>query len=72
MRRIGILIAAFAAMVAGIEGLRTALAWWKGELAHIGWTDALLLGCLPLAAALWWRYLSIFGRKNPKCLSTDE
>ncbi|GAB4179634.1 MAG: hypothetical protein OHK0026_04540 [Rhodocyclaceae bacterium] len=72
MKRLAALAAAFAAMVAGIEGLRTAVAWWRGELATLGWYELLLLALLPVLLIAWWRFFSIFGRKNPKCLTRDE
>jgi hypothetical protein len=72
MRRIAAVALAFGAMVAAIEAIRVATAWWKGQLESIGAMEALLLAALPAVAWAWWRYYSIFGRKEPKCLLPEE
>ncbi|MCX8087601.1 MAG: hypothetical protein N3C63_11995 [Rhodocyclaceae bacterium] len=66
-----ILLLAFAGMVAAIEGLHTALAWWRGELAEPGVLDVLLIGALPVFLWLWWRHLSPFGRGRGQCLAAS-
>ena len=72
MKRIAAVALAFVAMVAGIEGIRVAAAWWKGELESIGVLDALLLAALPVVAWAWWKHFSIFGRKTPRCLLPED
>lgn len=60
MRQLVRLLAAFAFMVALIEAIRVAVAWWRGELAEPAVIDWLLLGALPLLGWIWWRYFSVF------------
>lgn len=67
-RRLLILLAAFAGMVAGIEGIRRAVDWWTGVLPVPTWIDYALIGCLPLIGWLWWRFASPFGRGRGRCL----
>lgn len=67
MKRTLLLAAGFAYLVLLVEGIRTAVAWWHGELAQPGWIDMALLALLPLLAWVWWRFLSPFGRDCPKC-----
>ena len=67
-RRFLTLLLAFAGMVVGIEGIRRAVDWWHGVLPAPTFLDYFLIGCLPLSAWLWWRYLSPFGKKRGKCL----
>lgn len=55
--------------VLAAEGLRVALAWWRGDEPP-GALGVLLVAALPLWALAWWR-LSIFGRKAPPCLLPD-
>jgi hypothetical protein len=68
VRRILILGLAFAAMVTGIEGLRRAVDWWRGNLPVPTSVDFALIACLPLIAWLWWRYASPFGKGRGQCL----
>lgn len=67
-RRFLTLLLAFAGMVAGIEGIRRAVAWWHGALPAPTLLDYILIGSLPLLAWLWWRHLSPFGRGRGQCL----
>jgi ABC-type Fe3+-siderophore transport system permease subunit len=62
-----LLAAGFTYMVLLIEAIRTAVAWWRGELAQADWSDIALITALPLLVWIWWRYLSPFGRDCPKC-----
>ncbi len=62
VKRIALLVAGFGYMVALIEAIRAAVAWWQGELAQPGWTDIALLAALPALVWVWWRYISPFGR----------
>lgn len=64
MRRALALLLGFAYMVLLIEGIRVAVAWWKGELADPGLVDGLLLASLPVLAWIWWRHFSVFGCKK--------
>lgn len=68
-RRFLILLGAFAAMVAGIEGLHRAVDWWRGVLPAPTLADFVLMGCLPLSVWLWWRYASPFARSRGQCLA---
>jgi hypothetical protein len=67
-RRFLTLLLAFAGMVVGIEGIRRAIDWWNGVLPAPTFLDYFLIGCLPLIAWLWWRYLSPFGKGRGQCL----
>ena len=67
-----LLAAGFAYLVLLVEGIRTAVAWWRGELPDPGWTDMMLMALLPLLAWVWWRHLSPFGRACPKCAIPPE
>lgn len=70
-RRFLILICAFATMVAGIEGVRRAVDWWRGVLPAPTFIDYALIACLPIVAWLWWRFASPFGKGRGQCLSAD-
>jgi ABC-type Fe3+-siderophore transport system permease subunit len=72
VKRIALLGAGFAWMVLLIEAIRSAVAWWQGELAQPGWIDIALVALLPLLAWIWWRYLSPFGRDCAKCVPPPE
>jgi hypothetical protein len=65
-RRFLTLLFAFAAMVLGIEGIRRVVDWTNGITPTP--LDFVLIGCLPLLAWLWWRYLSPFGKGRGQCL----
>lgn len=67
-RRFLTLLFAFAAMVLGIEGIRRAVDWWRGDLAAPTTIDFLLIGSLPLLGWLWWRYVSPFGKGRGRCI----
>jgi hypothetical protein len=67
-RKLLTLIFAFAAMALGIEGLRRAVDWWRGDLAAPTITDWALIMGLPLIIGLWWRYVSPFGKGRGQCL----
>jgi ABC-type Fe3+-siderophore transport system permease subunit len=72
VKRIALLGAAFAYMVLLIEAIRSAVAWWQGELAQSGWSDMALIALLPLLVWIWWRYISPFGREDcVKCLPPE-
>ena len=60
MRRAGLVLISFGYAVLLFEALRTATAWWQGELEEAGLTEYLLIAALPLLAWIWWRYLSMF------------
>lgn len=67
-RRFLTLLFAFAAMVLGIEGLRRAVDWWRGDLTAPTLLDVALMLSLPLLGWLWWRYVSPFGKGRGQCL----
>lgn len=70
-KRFLILLLAFAGMVLGIEGIRNAVAWWRGELpvpTPLEWGS---MAVLPLLGWLWWRYLSPFGQGRGQCLAAS-
>lgn len=67
-RRLLILALAFAAMVAGIEGIRRLNDWWHGVLPAPTFFDISLMAGLPIIGWLWWRYLSPFGKDRGRCL----
>ncbi len=66
------LLLAFAGMVAGIEGVRRAVAWWNGVLSEPTFLDWLLITSLPLIGWLWWRHLSPFGKNRGRCLEEPD
>lgn len=68
-RRFLTLLLAFAGMVLGIEGIQRLADWWNGNLSSPTLIDALLMAAVPLVAALWWRFLSPFGKKHGQCLA---
>lgn len=68
MKRFGGLLIAFGYAVLLFEALRTAMAWWNGELTEIGLEEILLVAALPLLAWIWWRQFSVFGRRRGACL----
>lgn len=70
-RRILILALAFAGMVLGIEGLRNAIAWWRGELPIPTLFEWVSMASLPLLGWLWWRHLSPFGPGRGRCLDAS-
>lgn len=59
MRRLALILAAFAYMVLLIEAVRAAVAWWRGEAA-LGALDYALIAALPLLAWVWFRHFSMF------------
>jgi hypothetical protein len=71
-RRILILLLAFAGMVLAIEGLRNAIAWWRGELPIPTLFEWASMASLPLLGWLWWRYLSPFGPGRGRCLDPSR
>lgn len=73
MRRLFLLLAAFAYMVLLIEAVRAAAAWWRGEAA-LGPLDFALIGLLPLLVWVWLRYFSVFRKDCAKgaCLLPEE
>lgn len=60
MKRAGLVLISFGYAVLLFEALRTATAWWQGELQEAGLTEYLLIAALPLLAWIWWRYFSMF------------
>lgn len=73
MRRLVLLLAAFAYMVLLIEAVRATVAWWRGEAA-LGPLDFALIGLLPLLVWVWLRYFSVFRKDCSKgaCLLPEE
>lgn len=71
-RRLLILALAFAGMVVGIEGLRTAVAWWRGALPTPSLLDLAAMAALPALVWLWWRHLSPFGKGRGQCLAAPR
>ena len=59
MRRLALILAAFAYMVLLIEAVRAAAALWRGEAALTAF-DYALVGALPLLGWIWFRYFSMF------------
>jgi hypothetical protein len=70
-RRLLILMLAFAGMVLGIEGIRAAIAWWRGVLPMPTFFEWVSMSSLPLLGWLWWRYLSPFGKRRGQCLDAS-
>lgn len=48
--------------------LRTAEAWWRGELPALSWLEWGQLVLLPTLGWVWWRHLSVF---RPDCTACD-
>lgn len=55
-----------------VGSLKVATGWWRGELLLENEANWLWLAMLPVCLAVWWRYFSIFGCKEPQCLLPDE
>jgi len=55
-----------------VAAVKVAAGWWHGELLLAEDFNWLWLVLLPLLLAVWWRYFSVFGCKEPGCLLPDE
>ena len=51
-----------------VASLKVAVGWWRGELSLADDGNWIWLVLLPVLLAVWWRYFSIFGCKEPNCL----
>lgn len=51
-----------------VASLKVAVGWWRGELSPADDGNWLWLVLFPVLLAVWWRYFSIFGCKEPNCL----
>lgn len=51
-----------------VASLKVAVGWWRGELSLADDGNWLWLVLFPVLLAVWWRYFSIFGCKEPNCL----
>lgn len=71
VKRLLVLLAAFALLVAGIESLRLIVAWWQAGRPPPGWQEIAAFVVLAVAAAAWWRF-SVFGCGRSNCLRPDE
>lgn len=73
MKRIVIgIILWFAGGMALLQGLVTAVRWWQGEIEAMTALDWLWLALLVPLLYVYLRYVSIFGCKQPTCLTPDE
>lgn len=73
MRRIVVgIILWFAGGMALLQGLVTAVRWWRGEIEVMTAADWLWLSLLPPLLYVYLRHVSIFGCKQPACLLPDE
>ena len=52
--------------------VKVTVGWWRDELALTEDGNWLWLLLLPLLLAVWWRYFSVFGCKEPACLLPDD
>jgi hypothetical protein len=51
-----------------IACLKVTVGWWRGELDLAEDGNWLWLVLFPILLAIWWRYFSVFGCKEPACL----
>ncbi|MBI2312801.1 MAG: hypothetical protein HYU77_09900 [Betaproteobacteria bacterium] len=65
-----LLIAGFG--LALIHSVEVSVAWWRGELAAVGFWDGVAIAALPLLVAIWLRYFSIFAPGKGQCLLPEE
>ena len=73
MKRIVVgIILWFAGGMALLQSLVTAVRWWQGEIAVMEASDWLWLSLLPPMLYVYLRYVSIFGCKQPTCLTPEE
>ncbi len=73
MRRIVVgIILWFAGGMVLLQGLVTAVRWWRGEIEVMTASDWLWLCLLPPMLYVYVRYVSIFGCKQPTCLTPDD
>lgn len=64
MKRLALLLVAFALLVAGIESLKVLAAWWEAGRPPPGVTEVLALAVLLLVAVAWWRHSVFACRKD--------
>lgn len=55
-----------------VASLKVAVGWWRGELSLADDGNWLWLVLFPVLLAVWWRYFSIFGCKEPNCLLPND
>jgi hypothetical protein len=55
-----------------IASVKVIVGWWSGEHALAEDGNWLWLTLFPILLVIWWRYFSIFGRKEPSCLLPEE
>lgn len=72
MRRIGLLLAAFALLVAGIEALRVLVEWWNAGRPAPGWREGLAFGVFAVVAVAWWRHSVFSCAKGERCLLPED
>lgn len=51
-----------------VVSIKVTVGWWRGELSLTEDGNWFWLAVFPLLLAVWWRYFSIFGCKEPACL----
>jgi len=51
-----------------VVSVKVTVGWWRDELSLTEDGNWLWLALFPLLLAVWWRYFSIFGCKEPACL----
>ena len=51
-----------------VVSVKVTVGWWRDELSLTEDGNWLWLALFPLLLAVWWRYFSVFGCKEPACL----
>ncbi len=72
MRRLGLILLSFGYAVLLFEALRTADAWWHGEIESPGLVELLEVAALPVLAWIWWRYFSFRRCTGAQCALSDK
>jgi hypothetical protein len=55
-----------------IACVKVTAGWWRGELELAQDGNWLWLALFPFLLAIWWRYFSVFGCKQPSCLLPED
>ena len=71
MKRLALLVVAFALLVTGIESIRILAAWWQAGRPTPGMAEILALAALALVGVVWWRH-SVFACDKGACLLPQQ
>ena len=51
-----------------VVSVKVTVDWWRNELSLAEDGNWFWLALFPILPAVWWRYFSVFGCKEPTCL----